>query len=354
MGLCRAGLALAILVVVAPPARAAPGVRLLYQRSPGALDCPDEPTLREAVTAQLGYDPFGEGPLTVTTTIERSGKGLVARIELSDAEGAPMGARELSGNDCAELAPAVELVLGLAVDPLRASVRAAAKNDTSDPWTGTLQPRTQSDDEHKAVGRRKRGRGRKAGAGADVDSDEDDDEEPPPKGFRGWPVGVSASIGVAVALDSGPAPAFAFTLQLAISQRRWSLGLEMRGDLPSSSDAAFGGRVETALLIGLIVPCVRHKIASVCALAAFGAERGDGGGYNEPRSVVGFYAALGGRLAVDIPLPPPLAIRVHADLLAPLTRTELYAGSIGDLAHRLYRTAAVSSSLGLALLAHFP
>lgn len=351
MGLCRAGLALAILVVVAPPARAAPGVRLLYQRSPAALDCPDAPTVREVVTAQLGYDPFGDGPLTVTTTIERAaeGQGLVARIELSDAEGAPMGARELSGNDCAELAPAVELVLGLAVDPLRAQVRAAAKADTSSPWTGTLQPRTQAEDEQKAIGRRKR-RGRKAGA----DSDDDESEEPPPRGLRAWPVGVSASVGVAVALDSGPAPAFAFTLQLAISQRRWSLGLEMRGDLPASSDAAFGGRVETALIIGLIVPCARHKIASVCALAAFGAERGDGGGYNDPRSVVGFYAALGGRLAVDVPLPPPLAIRVHADLLAPLTRTELYAGSIGDLAHRLYRTAPVSSSLGMALLAHFP
>jgi hypothetical protein len=333
MGLCRAGLALAILAVVALPARAAPGVRLLYQRSPEALACPDEPTLREVVTAQLGYDPFGDGPLTVTATIERAGHGLVARIELSDAEGASMGARALSGNDCAELAPAVELVLGLAVDPLRARAQAARqpnKSDKTDPWTGSLPSRSKAEEEAER------------------------NELLPHKRVRRWPVGVMASIGIAAALDSGPAPAFAFTLQLAIARQRWSLGVEMRGDLPASADAAFGGRVETALIIAMLVPCLRHKIASVCALAAFGAERGDGGGYNEPRSVVGFYAALGGRLAVDVPLPPPLAIRVHADLLAPLTRTELYAGSIGDLGHRLYRTPPVSSALGLALLAHFP
>jgi hypothetical protein len=99
---------------------------------------------------------------------------------------------------------------------------------------------------------------------------------------------------------------------------------------------------------------VRHKLASVCALAALGAERGDGGGYSEPRTVSSFYAAFGGRLAVDLPLPAPMAIRVYADLLAPVTRMELYAGSLGDLGHRLYRTPPVSSALGLAVLAHFP
>ena len=313
-------------------ARRAPACDSLYQRSPGALDCPDEPTLREAVTAQLGYDPFGDGPLTVTATIERIPSGdLLARIELSDAEGAPMGARSLRGHDCGELAPAVELVLGLAVEPLRGRAPAAPKAEKTDPWTGALP-------DHATV----------TGDAAAVDA------SPPSKPWSHWPVGIDASIGIAAALDAGPTAAFAFTVHLGVNRTRWSLGVEMRGDLPASAPSAFGGRVETALIVGMIVPCVRHKLASVCALAALGAERGDGGGYNEPRAVSSFYAAFGGRLAVDVPLPSPLAIRVYADLLAPVTRMELYAGSLGDLGHRLYRTPPVSSALGAAVLAHFP
>ena len=332
MGSCRAALIVAVLALmlgVARSAAAAPGVRLLYQRSQEALDCPDEPTLREAVTAQLGYDPFGDGPLTVTATIERLDGGLLARIELSDAEGAPMGARSLRGHDCGELAPAVELVLGLAVEPLRELAQTTGrKMEKTDPWTGALP-------EHGPQAL---------------------DSEVPTvqKSRRRWPVGIEASVGIAAALDAGPTPAFAFTVHLGINRTRWSLGVEMRGDVPASAPSAFGGRVETALIIGMIVPCVRHKVASICAIAAIGAERGDGGGYNAPRTVSGFYAAFGGRLAFDVPLPAPMAIRVNADLLAPVTRMELYAGSLGDLGHRLYRTPPVSSALGLAILAHFP
>jgi hypothetical protein len=335
MGSCRAAPIFAVLagfVCSAGTAHSATtsGVRLLYQRSAAALDCPDEPTLREAVTAQLGYDPFGDGPLTVTAIIEHVDGGLVARIELSDAEGAPMGARSLRGHDCAELAPAVELVLGLAVEPLRGRAQVAAKAEKTDPWTGALPEHATAAD----------------AAAVDV--------PPPSKPWSHWPVGIDASVGIAAALDAGPTPAFAFTVHLGINRKRWSLGVEMRGDLPASAPSAFGGRVETALIIGMLVPCVRHKLASVCALAALGAERGDGGGYNDPRAVSSFYAAFGGRLAVDVPLPAPMAIRVNADLLAPVTRMELYAGSLGDLGHRLYRTAPVSSSLGAAVLAHFP
>lgn len=345
MGQCRAApvfAVLAVLVLGAGTARSAnSGVRLLYQRSSDALDCPDEPTLREAVTAQLGYDPFGDGPLTVTTTIERIAPGdLLARIELSDAEGAPLGARSLRGHDCGELAPAVELVLGLAVEPLRGRAQAARKADKTDPWTGALPEHATS----AGVARVATG----AGDAAAVDAPRSS------RRWRQWRVGIDASVGIAAALDAGPTAAFAFTVHLGINRKRWSLGVEMRGDLPASAASAVGGRVETALIIGMIVPCVRHKLASVCALAAIGAERGDGGGYNEPRAVSSFYAAFGGRLAVDVPLPPPLAVRVSADLLAPVTRMELYAGSLGDLGHRLYRTPPVSSALGAAVLAHFP
>ena len=330
-------MALALVMLLgARAALAAPGVRLLYQRGSDSMDCPDEPAVREAVTAQLGYDPFGDGPLTVTTILERLGGQLTARIELSDEDGASLGTRSLSGGDCSELAPAVELVLGLAVDPLRArAATAAARQEKTDPWTGTKMP------DHTGG-----------------ESELPDAPRPVLKRRRSWkqglPDGLSIGAGIAGAFNAAPSSAFGFTFALALTRLHWSFGLEVRGDLPADAAAAFAGRVETALIIGQAVPCLRHKIASVCALAAIGAERGDGRGYSDPRTVTGFYAALGGRLAVDLPLIAPVAARIYADLLAPLTRTELYAGSLGDLGHLIYRTPALSSALGLVLMAHFP
>jgi len=35
-----------------------PGVELIYQRGADVTGCPDEPALRAAVSARIGFDPF--------------------------------------------------------------------------------------------------------------------------------------------------------------------------------------------------------------------------------------------------------------------------------------------------------
>src|SRR5262245_34038263 len=97
--------------------------QLRYARGPGAERCPDDATLRAAVTARLGYDPFtavADGDVTIiTVAIARAGRGLRAVIDL-EARGSPAGRRVLASPrpGCDDLAPTLELAISIAIDPL--------------------------------------------------------------------------------------------------------------------------------------------------------------------------------------------------------------------------------------------
>jgi hypothetical protein len=307
----RVGVAVlaAALASAGSAAVAAPGVRLVYARGDGAADCPDEEVLRAGVVSQLGRNPFSDeepAALTVTALLARSGGRIYGRVEVVDEHGRPEGARQLDGASCDELVPALELVIAMAVEP----------------WMHA-QPAPPPAPPAPAVVRPRRLDGLRARFGA----------------------------GVLVALDASPAAAaLGFTLQFELAAPRWSVGAELRGDLPTSAPSLFGGRVETALVAGFVVPCVRHRLVVACALAGFGLERGSGSGYDGPTVVSAFWAALGARLALELKLFSPVGLRLHVDVLAPLTRTELYVGPAGGSSRLLYRTAAMSSVFGIALM----
>jgi hypothetical protein len=306
-------LAVVLAAMLAPGgavAEAASGVRLVYARGDGADDCPDPADVRAGVAAQLGRDPFTDddaAALTVTALLARAGGRIFGRVEVVDEHGQPRGARQLDAATCAELAPALELVIAMAVEP----------------WTRAPAP----------------------------PSVPPPPVPPPPRRHASLQARLSA--GVLAAIDAAPAPALGFAMQVALAAPRWSLGLELRGDLPAAAPALFGGSVETSLVAGFLVPCVRHRILAACALAGIGVERGAGSGYDQPARIDALWAAVGARLAVELTLVDPLGLRLAVDVLAPLTRTELYVGTISD-ARRLYRTPAVSSAFGAAVTTHFP
>lgn len=306
-------------------AAAADGVRLVYERGRGAQACADEAAVRAAVADELHRDPFDEGAAATLAASLRAVDGRIrARIELRDGAGALVGVRELSGRDCAELVPAVAWVMALAI-----ASRAAAP-----PPVETFPP-------------------------TEIRASSESSPSPPPlvAGIeRPAPtphaVAWNVSAGVLGAFGAAPAPAMGFDLAVAMVRRRWSLGVEIRWDLPARATAAFGGEAETSLIVGVLAPCVRHRVVAVCALAELGAERGAGAGYANPQVVNGFYAALGGRLAIEMQAFGPLWLRASADLLAPLTRLELYVGTVDKPDRRVYRTANLSSALGLAMMVH--
>jgi hypothetical protein len=157
-----------------------------------------------------------------------------------------------------------------------------------------------------------------------------------------------------VALHAAAAEAaFGLQLQVALVRPRWSVGLDFRGVLPASAVASIGASVETSLAFAILAPCLRHRVVSVCALGAFGIERGSGTGFDQTRTVTAPWMALGGRLAAEFQVANILSLQPQVDLLVPLTRTELYAGPV-DTGRLIYRTAPVASMLGVALVTYYP
>src|SRR3954466_11584478 len=111
---CRALAAALVASAWAPSLSAAcprPSARLTFTPD-AAAKCGDEQSLRDAVSARLGYDPFdSKSTRALSVAIARERKGLRATVELRDAAGQVLGTRELTSTSCTELASA----LGLAV-----------------------------------------------------------------------------------------------------------------------------------------------------------------------------------------------------------------------------------------------
>src|SRR5689334_9833347 len=97
-----------------------PTSRLTYARGNGAESCPEEPTVRQAVAARLGYDPFfAAADKTIVARITRNRDELRATVELVDDHGIVRGVREFKARagQCAELVATVALAISIAIDP---------------------------------------------------------------------------------------------------------------------------------------------------------------------------------------------------------------------------------------------
>ena len=111
---------------VAPAPRAIdpqPGAaRLLVERLPGTESCPSDDELKDAVARRLGFDPFHpRATREIRCTVRRADGSFRARIEIGGSSvAAPATGRDLisRGDDCAELAEALELAVGIAINPL--------------------------------------------------------------------------------------------------------------------------------------------------------------------------------------------------------------------------------------------
>jgi hypothetical protein len=335
----RAALAAALLAAVASSARGqsspradATALRWTYTRGRGAESCPDANALRQAIRAQLGRDPFtgdkrddssrGEGDASdgdasgdgdeqaIAIDVRRARGQLAARIELRDGSGALLGARELRGADCAELVPVITLAAAMAIDALARTRPAAAESEAQ-----AVQQAL--DDEIPTIS-----------------------VAPPPQ--RPWNGTLwRASAGLLAAVDATTVAAFGLSVQVDYVRPHFSVGAELRGDLPTTA-SAFNTSVTASLWSASLVPCLRHKIASLCALIGLGNERV--AAPDVGLSLSDLWAGFGLRVALDLPLYRVLGVRLHADVVAPVTR-----GRLGTL----YETPPVSSSFGLAAVASF-
>ena len=324
-------LAISPVAAVARAAPELPAARLVYSRSPEAANCPDEDELRNLVSARLGYDPFRDhAPSTVVAAITRVGRSLHARVELRDANSALTGARDLSSNttNCTELASAVALAISIAIDPLQLTRPSPPPPAIPSPPPPLAPPPPEPP--RRIV----------------IEQLPPPPAPPPPRALH-----FHAAAGLLGTLGAGPAPGLGVTLQAGFRTGPFSLAIEGRADLPSSfATGPATGSVESGLLLGGLSPCYHQWWLSLCALGYAGVLRGASTGITRPARDASFYAAAGGRAAIEIPLWRALALRVHADLLAPLTRISL------DVNHgtaTLWSTPAISGALGLGAAGQF-
>ncbi|HXU02583.1 MAG TPA: hypothetical protein VN903_16575 [Polyangia bacterium] len=328
MQLCVAGLPG---VSVAAPPRTA---KLTYTRGAGASECPDVDVIRAGVAARLGYEPFDDSAaLAVTTTVIRTGRTLEARIEIAGADGKSAAERKLVSreSDCQELASAIELAISIAIDPLAGSrPRPAAPPPPSPPPPppAPLPPQVIVVREPAAP------------------------PALPPPAPR-VPIVFQVRLGGLGAVGSEPAAAVGGSVQASARRGSFSLGLEGRGDLASTTALQLNGvavgDMETSLLMGALVPCASRWVLEGCALLAVGSIRASSHGLDMPQQVSAPFLAVGARVGVELPLGGILSAGVHADLLAPLTELVLRVNG-----QPVWTSPPISGALGLTMGARFP
>lgn len=328
-------------------AQAPPRVRLDYDRQEGAAPCPDASAIQVGVAARLGYDPFeGSAAEVLHVTVRQTQHGLEARIELADAEGRVRAERRLLSRqgDCKELAASVELAIAIAIDPSGTSVNSAGAGE---PRVEPVSPPTAT--------------------AAEV--------APPaaaPTEAPAAPAVVEGSAvptpGVAIAGETGadlvmatgaaPSPSFGLLVRAGLRRAFLSLGLEARGDLPSSrslSDGAASASVSAALVTVSLVPCLRSTYLGFCGVASAGLFHASSAGLVDPHSVNLFYSAAGARVALTYPLATHWALELHGDATHPFARTTLTAYRTGSQsADEVWRSSMIAVALGLGVTANIP
>ena len=326
-----------VIASASPPAARAgepPSFALSYQAPDGA-GCPTEDAVRAAVTGELGYDPWdpvddGASP-RIGVTIRAARGGVRGRVEMRATDGRHLGARELEAPSCGELAGALDLAIAVAIDPLHAVSPAPPPKPPATATTTTAT--TPSTATTATTGGSPALVARSAAAA-------------PPRPRLVDDLRLRVAFGVQGTIDAAPGPTFGFMGRVGFALRRWSLAVELRGDLPGSADID-GGRVSASTMAAFLVPCVAHRIVGFCALGGAGGQEVAGSGFLLARESWVPYAAVGARIELTLAVSRAMAVLVHVDVLAPVTRAELYVGTERPL--RVYRSAAVSSSLGLAL-----
>jgi hypothetical protein len=326
-----------MLRAIGPVHAAAPPVRLIYERGPGAESCPDEDGLRAEVAARLGQDPFAAtGGRTVIARIRRDPSGLRAHIEIRDEGGKATGSRDLESTkgDCKELSSAVAFAISMAIDPLAAtgpSPSASSPSETPAPAGSTVVPIAEP-------------------ASPAIVPSPPPSAGPPASSTPSEPIAIRATLGGYGSLGIGPTAQPGVSAAVGVASRTWSFDLEGRRDVPIEA-ARGAGQVSASVLALSISPCIRREgpaTFGLCALASLGALQGSGNDVRSPRSETGVWGAVGVRALIEVRLGGPFAAGAALDLLAPVVRTTLVLDG-----SEVWSTASLSGNLGLRVIAAF-
>lgn len=321
----RTALVLSSLLLFARTASATPTAKLTYVRGEGAAACADEASLRQAVAARLGYDPFRPvAENAVSVDVRRVGPRFVAHVKLIDADNKERGDRELQSksDDCGDLTSTLALTISIALDPL------SLTRPPPDPPAPPPDPPAPPPDPPPTP-----------------------PQPQPPPSPRERPVPPPRSTphaafeaGLALHMAIGAAPAVAFGPDLFGAVRYGAFQAEITGrfDAQASRSTSEGGVVATSLLTVGVAPCFRLSILALCAHGTLGSLVAETREVTRPASDSVLYVAVGGRIAVAIPVFKNLTVRPFAELAVPLLPYEFRLNG-----RSIYALSPVSATFGL-------
>ena len=309
---------------------AMPSSRFVYLRGEGAEACPTEDSARGAVAARLGYDPFvPKADNTIVLEIAPDRDELLGRVRLVDERGQTKGSREFRTppSQCDELLATMALAVSIAIDPsiengAPASIATAAAPSALTPKPALATEAPLPDAEATA---------------------------PAPGATNSAPLQMLA--GLALSASVGTSPELTPGAALSLGLRRASLSIALEGRIDGSSSEAVptGGSVRSSLWVVGLLPCFHLGSWLGCGAAEVGSLHASGVDLVTRHTDDAFYAAVGARVAYQLPLPGPFFLRPELDVLANLTRPELRVD--GAL---VWQVAPFSALAGIAVLASFP
>jgi hypothetical protein len=303
-------------------AHATPTARLVYLRGSGAETCADQATLRQAVAARLGYDPFR--PLadnTVSVSVTRSPGRFEAQVVLIDTNNLERGNRKLVTRDaCGELTAALALTISIALDPL--SLTRIPDSVATVPASPAPTPANATATDNAA----------------EVDADPAGALLPkvtlasPPvlpasvQSPRARAVAstvrevwFTAGLGAHAAFGAAPAPAFGLNAYGGIRYgARLAFDLGARLDLPASRGTAEGGAVTTSLYALALASCLRFSPLALCPVVTVGQLRAETSDISQPRASKLLYLAVAGRATVAIAIVKNVFVQLAGEFGAPL------------------------------------
>ena len=331
--------------MAAVPAAADVPTRLVYVRTPEAAACPDQAALQKAVEARLGHDPFSIwGENTIIATVSAGGGALRARAELVDGAGVLRGSRDVVGraSDCDELILALALAISITLDPMQLPAPADAKLNQvpSVEFEPEAKPVPEPEPEPEAGSEPERAE--QVATRPPIGEDPGPPRRGPPATWRGY-TSLFGSVGAL------PSPAPGARVGFNFQRGGFRAGVEFGLSAPVPEDHGEGDRVVISLFGGNLYSCLAMSGRIFwCVLGSYGMFRGRGEGVSAPRTEMLPYAAVGTRLAYDLPLGSRWSLAAHTDVLAVLTRPTFTLN--GESA---WRPPPISAELGLSLSLRF-
>jgi hypothetical protein len=299
------GVVTILVLAVAPSALAAFSAHLVYSRTTDAAACPDEPTLRKAVAARFGYDPFlPQAMQTVVVLVSRDHGAYRGRVQLVDDNGIALGTRDVTSNadDCSELFDEIALAISIALDasmyeppksPAPTEPQPAEPDPTSPvPW---FEPDVRD-------------------ARPTVPAKNATFSEPSP-----WAVGGDLAASAGIGPSPGPRIA-AFARVRPDARLPLSVAVELSVDWSLPSNVYPAGTVTSELYSASLAPCGHVGAGFFCALGQVGWMQASSSEVTDPGSEGMLFAAVGARAGAEWTFSERLFVRFHGDLLCDLRR----------------------------------